>query len=291
MFLPDVVVGVVFVIVDSVAMATAVSAGAAVVAAADAAVEQCRHPQAPLRMQAFHSASSAAGASTHAIAASASTQGVAAPHGVAPDVATSIAIATSSSRQGVATPPGLPADAATASLSPSRSLKRVASGELEHPHPSSKRAVPSSAPPSSPKPAQPAGTVILSEQIFLNFDFGPPPNFSAYELDIEIVKWETLRGNWPATVLLLDEVVFLQVDWERNYDAWIKAPAWSLEDSIVPVFRVRIRMVTNKIEFQTYDCEIVKDSPIILTRKMAYHEIVTFAQDHELTLPTMSEGM
>ena len=53
------------------------------------------------------------------------------------------------------------------------------------------------------------------------------------------------------------------------------------------MFRVRIRMATNKIEFQTYDCEIVKDSPIILTRKMAYHEIVTF----ELTLPTMSEGM
>ena len=133
--------------------------------------------------------------------------------------------------------------------------------------------------------------VILSEVILLNFDIGPPPNFSAYELDIEIVKWQTLSDNWPATVLLLDEVVCLQVDWERNYDAWLKATALSLEDSIVPVFQVRIRMVTNKIEFQTYDCEIVKVSPIILTRKMAYHEIVTFAQDHELTLPTMSEGM
>ena len=68
-------------------------------------------------------------------------------------------------------------------------------------------------------------------------------------------------------------------------------PAWSPEASTVPVFRVRIRMVSNNLEFQTFDCQIVKDSPIIQIRNVAYDQIVTFAKDHELTLPRMSEGM
>ena len=91
-------------------------------------------------------------------------------------------------------------------------------------------------------------------------------------------------------MLLLDEVVFLQVDWQRNADDWLNAPAWSLKDSTVPVFRVRIGMVTNNFEFHTFDCQIVKDPPIIHIRNVAYHQIVTFAKDQELTLPRMSEG-